>query len=148
MKWFFPAYKIAVVTQGQKKLIFDKVRKKYVVLTPEEWVRQHLIHYLIEEKGVPPGLISVERSVQVNGQYRRTDLVVYDTAGKVLMVCECKAPEINLTQKAINQVAHYNFSLKSPWLLLTNGHQIYFCRINFVDNSISAIADLGSFPFE
>lgn len=137
-----------VVTQGQKKLIFDKVRKKYIVLTPEEWVRQHLVHFLIEDKKVPAGLISIERSLQVNGQYRRTDVVVYDTAGKVLMVCECKAPEIKLNQKSLNQVAHYNFALRAPWLLLTNGHQIYFCKINFVDNSLVATSDLSQFPFD
>lgn len=148
MKWFFPEYKLTLVTQGQKKLIFDKIRKKYLVLTPEEWVRQHLIHYLIDEKQVPPGLISVERSLVVNGQQRRTDVVIYDAEGKVLMVCECKAPDIKLNQKSINQVSHYNFSLKAQWLLITNGHQIYFCKINFVDNSMLAIAELGLFPFD
>jgi len=106
-------------------LIFDCIRKKYVTLTPEEWVRQHLIYYLITEKGYPATLISVETPLKYARLDKRSDVIVYDRNGKPLMLAECKAPEVNITQKVFEQIAVYNLTIQAQFLLITNGLQHY-----------------------
>ncbi|MFN0031353.1 MAG: type I restriction enzyme HsdR N-terminal domain-containing protein [Flavobacteriales bacterium] len=121
----FPTYSIRLRQQGQITLLWDVVRKKWLARTPEEWVRQHLIHYLHREKSVPLGMMSVEKKIELNGMARRPDLVVYK-GQQAVMICECKAPEVPLTQLAMDQAARYNMALRVPVLLITNG-MVHFC---------------------
>ena len=109
-------------------LIFDKIRKKNVALTPEESVRQNLINYLITEKGYPISLISVETPLKCASMDKRTDLTVNDNNGRPLMLVECKAAEVAITNKVFEQIAVYNLSVKAPYLLVTNGIQTYCMR--------------------
>jgi hypothetical protein len=121
----FPSFKFRTKTEGCRTLIFDRIRKKYVALTPEEWVRQHLINYLIMHKGYPATLISVEMPLKYAGLDKRSDVLANDRNGKPLMLAECKAPEINVTQKVFEQIAIYNLTIQAPCLMVTNGLQHY-----------------------
>lgn len=106
--------------------IFDLIRKKFVDLTPEEWVRQHLVHFLISEKQVPPSVISIEKQFLLNQTKRRFDVLVYNSDLKPLMVVECKAPEVEINQLTVNQALRYNLELKVPYVFLSNGLQHVF----------------------
>jgi type I site-specific restriction endonuclease len=116
--------------------VFDQVRKKYLVLTPEEWVRQHFIHYLNQEKNYPLGLMGVEQIVKYNGMQTRADIVLYAADGKPNMIVECKAPKVKITQDAFNQIAKYNFNLKVDFLVVTNGIQHFCCALDYKNNKI------------
>lgn len=113
-----------------KQQVFDVLRRKYVALTPEEWVRQHFISFLIHQKGYPPGRMVNEAEISVNGQKRRCDTVVYDAFMKPMVVLEFKAPEVVITQSAFNQISAYNFTLKVPFLIISNGRNHYCCRMD------------------
>lgn len=104
--------------------IYDGVRKKFVALTPEEWVRQHLLHFLAVEKKFPVGLIQVETALKTTKGPGRTDLKIFNNQGQMLMVAECKSPFVQVTENALLQLSVYNYSLKAPWILLTNGLEI------------------------
>lgn len=110
-------------------MIFDPVRKKYVALTPEEWVRQHILHYLLE-LGYPASLIAIERAIEVNGQVRRFDVVVYDRDAKPLILVECKAQSESLDHTVVMQAIAYNLTVKAKYLWLTNGAHTYFIRLS------------------
>ena len=125
--------------------VFDAVRKKYLVLTPEEWVRQHFIYYLNKEKNYPLGLMGVEQMVKYNGMQTRADIVLYTSEGKPNMIVECKAPNVKITQDAFNQIAKYNFKLKVPFLVVTNGMQHFCCRMDYENNSISFLEEVPAF---
>jgi type I site-specific restriction endonuclease len=101
--------------------VFDIIRKKFVDLTPEEWVRQHIIHFLVSEKQVPSSMISVEKQLILNQTKRRTDLVVFNSHLEALLIVECKAPEVEINQLTINQALRYNLELKVPFVFLSNG---------------------------
>ncbi len=118
MQLNFPEFKFQIKSQNNKNLIFDAIRKKYIVLTPEEWVRQHVIHQLIEN-GFPAGRISIERSLP--NSKKRYDSIVYDQEGNPQLLVECKAPSVQLTQKTLDQVGNYISLLNVPNVLLTNG---------------------------
>jgi len=126
----FPAYTFTYQTVNKIRYIFDKFRKKHVVLTPEEWVRQHLACYLTEQKKFPNSLIALEVGLEVNNLKKRCDLLVYDRFGKPLLLAECKAPEVRITQEVFDQICIYNLSLKVPYLIITNGLNHYFCKID------------------
>ena len=118
----FPEIQCRFQTNAKNTLqIFDVARKKFVDLTPEEWVRQHLVHYLINEKKYPASALSIEKQLLLNGTKKRYDLVVYNTLLKPLLIVECKAPSIELNQLTIEQVLRYNLSLNVPYILVTNG---------------------------
>ncbi|NBQ46963.1 MAG: type I restriction enzyme HsdR N-terminal domain-containing protein [Sphingobacteriia bacterium] len=104
-----------------KQMIFDLVRKKWLQLTPEEWVRQHLLNYLIQLEAYPAASIAVEKEVQLNDTKKRFDVVVYDRALKPFLVVECKAPYVALDRLVIDQALRYNLSLKAPFLMISNG---------------------------
>lgn len=103
------------------RLIYDSLRRKYVTLTPEEWVRQHFVYYLIEHLGYPSGLISIEASFRLHSMVRRADILVHDRAGEPVMIVECKAPEVKISQEVFDQVINYNFSYGVRYLVVTNG---------------------------
>ena len=139
--------KVALKTKSVEGTIqvFDVIRKKYFVLTPEEWVRQHFIHYLNTEKNYPMGLMGVEKMVKYNALKTRADIVLYTTEGKAKMIVECKAPNVKITQDTFNQIAKYNFKLKVPFLVVTNGMQHFCCRMDYKNNSISFLDNIPIF---
>lgn len=141
----FPQYSIRFREHEGRREVFDMVRKKYVALTPEEIVRQHFIFFLHEEQDVPLSLMSVEKSLIVNGMNRRCDIVVYNRNGKPVLIVECKAPEIKLTQAVLDQVARYNMKLQVPYLLVSNGHEFYCCKINRQQNQVAFLQSIPTF---
>ncbi len=109
--------------------VFDIIRKKFVDATPEEWVRQHIIHYLMVHKQVPASMISIEKQLILNNTKRRTDVVVYNNALKPLLIIECKAPQIEIDQLTINQAMRYNMQLNVPAVYLSNGLKHIFLKL-------------------
>ncbi len=116
-----PACKFRIVTNKGDKYIYDIIRKKNIMLTPEEWVRQHMIHYLHNYLGYPKGLIKVESGVLYNTKLKRSDIVIYNNLGKPLVLVECKAPSVKVSQSTLEQVAMYNKTLNASIIILTNG---------------------------
>lgn len=121
-----PAYDVAIRDERGKAMIFDPVRQKYVRLTPEEWVRQHFVQFLVQEQGVPRALVAVEMAFTYQGMARRADVVVHDRQGQPLMMVECKAPEVEIRQDVFDQVARYNRVVRARYLVVTNG-LIHYC---------------------
>ena len=130
-----PDFNLTVRKEEGKVWIFDIIRKKYIVLTPEEWVRQHVIAYLLLEKQVPINLIAVEKTLKINNLTKRFDVVVFNRNARPLMLIECKAPGIRVSESVFDQAARYNMSLKAGLFLITNGIEHYCCRIDF-ENSL------------
>ncbi len=126
-----PSYDFKFRVSGEKQYIFDEIRKKYVVNTPEEWVRQNFIRYLIAEKGYPETLISIEHEISLNRLSKRCDAVVFSKTGHPLMIIEFKAPDIPVCQDVLDQIVRYNLVLNVNFLLITNGMKHYCCRIDF-----------------
>jgi type I restriction and modification enzyme subunit R-like protein len=112
-------------TRGEGSEVFDPIRSLWVSLTPEEWVRQHVIRWLTHRVGVPPGLLSVERGIAGQADVRRTDVLAHDRLGKPWMLVECKAPSVVLAQQALDQVSRYAKSLHPPYMVITNGHKLF-----------------------
>ena len=139
--------KVALKTKSVEGTIqvFDVIRKKYFVLTPEEWVRQHFIHYLNTEKNYPMGLMGVEKMVKYNALKTRADIVLYTTEGKAKMIVECKAPNVKITQDTFNQIAKYNFKLKVKYLVLTNGIQHFCCQMDYETNGIKFLEEIPTY---
>lgn len=122
--------------------VFDTVRSRYVALTPEEWVRQHFIHYLHYELLYPFELMQVEGAITLNGMTRRCDIVVYDHDVKPLIIVECKRETVALTQKVVDQACRYNLVLQVPFLCLTNGAKHIYCRVDFNGKKLIEIPEL------
>jgi len=141
----FPLSSHRMRREGDIPRIFDPIRKKWLLLTPEEWVRQHLIHYLRDEKKCPVALMAIETSLQMNGMTRRSDVVIFDRAKTPLLLAECKAPLVKLSQSAFDQAARYNMTLKVPYLLVTNGLEHFCCHIDFENQSYSFLTDIPDF---
>ncbi|MCU0370962.1 MAG: type I restriction enzyme HsdR N-terminal domain-containing protein [Bacteroidales bacterium] len=142
----FPEYDFRIAEKNGKRSIFDPVRKKYVALTPEEWVRQHVIRYLAEEKKVPLSLIRAESEIRLYQTRKRFDLAVYDRNGQAVAVVECKATNVRVTQEVLDQAVRYNLARRVKYLMLTTGLQHVFCRMDMNDGSISLIQDLPEYP--
>ena len=119
----FPLFDFSSRLNEQKKLIFDRVRKKIIPLTPEEWVRQHCIELIIEYFGVSPNLISIERQIKVNGNPKRFDIVTFNQQGLPHLLVECKAPEVDISPKTLTQAGQYLTKIDSTYVWLTNGLQ-------------------------
>lgn len=124
-------YNLRIIQEDGKERVFDIIRKKYVVLTPEEWVRQHIIHYLISDHKFPKALISVEKQLLLNGLSKRTDIVLYNRNASPILIVECKSPDVPLSQAVVDQAARYNLTLRVPWLWVTNGEKHAICNIAF-----------------
>lgn len=139
-----PSYPLKLKKQSQRTQIFDRIRKKFVVLNPEEWVRQHLIHYLIETKNYPASRIAVESSLRYNEMLRRPDIVYFDAELKPKLIVECKAPEVKITQATFDQIARYNSALKVELLLVSNGLQHFCCRMNYEAESYEFLKEIPS----
>ena len=140
-----PTYSFKIKSELQRKLIFDSIRKKYIVLTPEEWVRQNFIRYLVDEKGFPASLIAVEKKVDVNLLPQRSDIVLYNGNAKPVMIVECKATKVKITQEVFNQIARYNMKLRVPFLVVTNGQQHYCCQMDYEKQSFRFLPNIPNY---
>lgn len=140
-----PPYPFRITEQGAHLFIFDEIRKKDLVLTPEEWVRQHYIQYLIGFKNYPKGLIKLEGGLTLNGLTKRSDIVVFDRDGRKILLIECKAPGIKITQKVFEQVARYNMVHKVPFIGVTNGLSHYQCHIDFTTQNYRFIEEIPDY---
>ena len=123
-----PTYSFSLKSRDGRNYIFDPIRKKYVVLTPEEWVRQNFIQYLVQEKGFPASLLTVEQPFRYNRMLKRTDILAYNSQGEPLVLVECKAPSVPVTENVFEQIGLYNLAHRVPWLIVTNGMKHYCCR--------------------
>jgi type I site-specific restriction endonuclease len=140
-----PDATLRIRMKGEKQEVFDNVRKKFVALTPEEWVRQHFIHYLTDHRKVPRSLIAVEASLRYHRLKKRSDIVVFGKDGAPCLVVECKAPEVTVTQAVFDQVAMYNMSLKVPFLAVTNGMVHFACYIDHVTGKITFLKEIPEY---
>lgn len=127
----FPACDFRFKNSENKVLIFDVVRKKFVVLQPEEWVRQHVLHHLIRDKNYPSSHINVERLLTLHHRKKRYDIVVYNPDGGIHLLVECKSPGVRITQEAFDQIARYNMELRATYLLVTNGIDNFYCQMDY-----------------
>lgn len=125
-----PKYSFRIKNKENKLYIFDKIRKKDLVLTEEEWVRQNFVSYLHIEKKYPLSLIAIEKQCKVNETIKRTDIVVFDKTGSPDIIVECKAPQVKINQDTFDQIARYNMKLNANFLILTNGLQHYYCQMD------------------
>jgi hypothetical protein len=125
-----PEYDLRIKQDNSNILIYDEFRSKYVVLTPEEWVRQNFIHYLVKELSYPKSRIAIEYFLNDGEKNRRCDAVIFDKTLKAQAIVECKKPDINISQSTFNQIGRYNILLKVKYLIISNGLAHYFCKIN------------------
>ena len=138
----YPNYSFRFKNSENKTYIFDEIRKKFVVLTPEEWVRQNTLQYLIQEKKYSTSFINVEKLVKVNRINKRYDIVVFNPDGSIFLLIECKAPEIQISQQTFDQIARYNLALKATFLMVTNGLNHYFCQMDFENEKYTFLKEL------
>ena len=141
-----PEYDLQIRRERDGALsVYDILRRKYVALTPEEWVRQHFVHYLVEEKGYPSALMANEVSIKLNGTSRRCDTVVYDRSGKPMMIIEYKAADINITQAVFDQIVRYNMVLQVRYLIVSNGIRHYICAIDYEKGAYTFLRDIPEY---
>lgn len=140
-----PEYAFRTKTEEGKPFIFDTIRKKFVVLTPEEWVRQNFILYLKTDKKYPESLMTVEKQIMVNNNPRRFDLLIYTRNGQPHLIAEFKAPNIKITQETFNQVVRYNMALRVERVVVSNGLQHFACQIDYEKNSYSYLPEIPEF---
>jgi hypothetical protein len=140
-----PFYKFNIKSSENKRLIFDQLRKKYVVLTPEEWVRQHFISYLLSEKKYPASLIAIEKELKINGLKKRTDILIFNKKGFPNIIVECKAPSVPITQNTFDQIARYNLKLNASFLIVTNGLQHFYCQMDHENQQYVFLKDIPNY---
>ena len=145
IKLNLPTYNFKLKSKENKTLIFDKLRKKYMVLTPEEWVRQHFVHFLIDKKNYPTSLIAVEKQLTINNRKKRTDILVFNTEGTPEIIVECKAPTIKITQDTFDQIARYNLKLKANFLIVTNGLDHFYCKMDFENETYIFLKEIPDY---
>ena len=141
----FSKYSFRFKNSENKVLIFDEIRKKFIILTPEEWVRQHVIHHLLYELNYPKLHINVEKLIKINGLTKRYDVVVFQSNGEILILIECKAPSIAISQATFDQIARYNLVLHANFLMVTNGLNHYFCQMDFENEKYLFLKDLPAY---
>ena len=141
----FNQYNFRIEEREGGQCIFDEVRRKWVILTPEEWVRQHVIQFLLVEKKYSKSYINVEKSIKINGLTKRYDVVVFQPNGKLFLLVECKAPEVSISQHTFDQIARYNMVLESEYLMVTNGLNHYFCQMDFEKEQYQFLKELPNF---
>lgn len=140
-----PSYPFKLKSNEKHTLIFDELRKKYVVLTPEEWVRQHFVQFLVQEKKYPVSLIGIEKQLTINNLKKRSDILIFSSEGTPHIVVECKAPHIQISQDTFDQIARYNLQLNATFLIVTNGLQHYFCQLDSEQESYIFLRDIPDF---
>lgn len=137
-----PSTDLRVTIKDDKELIFDSLRRKYVALTPEEWVRQNFVSFLINHKGYLAGLMNNEVSLVQNGIKRRCDTLVSDKYGNPIVIVEYKAPNVEITQKVFDQIVRYNYVFRAKYLIVSNGLNHYCCCINYDEGSYSFLKEI------
>ena len=140
-----PEYEFTCRNEGGSVLVMDVYRKRFVKLTPEEEVRQRFARYLVEEKEFPASLLMTEYSLKLHKLSRRCDILVHKPAGHPVVLVECKAPGVNITQATFDQVARYNLAFRVSYLMVTNGLMHYCCRVDFATGKIAFLADIPSY---
>lgn len=143
-----PPFEYKVKAEAQRKLIFDVVRKKYVVLTPEEWVRQHVIHFLLTKINVPIGLIGVEKGLKILDRKRRVDIVVFGSDGLPVLLVECKAPTVPVNHSVFFQAAVYTYGFGSRYIMVSNGLDHLYLETNKQTQAIKEVIGIPQFPFK
>lgn len=141
----FPTYTFRFKNNENKVSIFDEIRKKFVVFQPEEWVRQHCVRYLIEQKNYPKSLINVEKELKVNNLTKRYDIVVYRPDGRIFLIIECKAPKVKISQATFDQIARYNLTLNAEYLMVTNGLNHYYCQMDIEHSKYIFLKDIPNY---
>lgn len=141
----FPGYNFRFKSSENKQQIFDIIRKKFVSLQPEEWVRQHVIHFLKVDKKYPISLINVEKTLSLNGLRKRYDIVVFNTDGSIHILVECKSPKIIISQSVFDQIARYNLKMKAEYLMVTNGLEHFYCNMNYEEEKYSFLRQIPDF---
>ncbi|RAJ11866.1 type I restriction enzyme HsdR N-terminal domain-containing protein [Olleya aquimaris] len=141
----FPTYSFRFKNSENKVSIFDVVRKKFVILQPEEWVRQHCVQYLIEVKNYPLSLINVEKELTINDLKKRYDIVIFNSDGSIHLIVECKAPNIDIKQNTFDQIARYNLALNATYLMVTNGINHYYCSMDFEAERYQFLKDIPDY---
>ena len=141
----FSSYNFRFKNSENKVAIFDEIRKKFIILTPEEWVRQHVVQFLLQEKNYPKSHINVEKLLKINDLKKRYDIVVFNADGSIRILIECKAPEIKIAQNTFDQIARYNLTLRAEFLMVTNGHNHYFCQMDFENEKYRFMKELPHF---
>ncbi len=132
----FPNYEFRLKEINQKRFIFDEIRKKYIELTPEEWVRQNCVKFLINDRKFKRNLISIEKRIKLNNTIKRFDILVHDNYGNCKLLVECKAPNVKINQDSFDQILRYNQVINAEFLMITNGIINYYCKINKLQNKI------------
>jgi hypothetical protein len=145
LKLSFPNYEFRLKKIDEKRFIFDEIRKKYIELTAEEWVRQNCIKFLINEKKYKSQLIAVEKKIILNNLTKRFDIIAYDNNGDPNLLVECKAPNIAIRQETFDQILSYNRVINSKYLMITNGIIHYYCKIDNIDNKINFLKDIPNY---
>jgi hypothetical protein len=138
----FPTFSFRFKNSENKTAIFDEIRKKFVILTPEEWVRQHVVHYLVYEMKYPKSWINVEKVIKINDLTKRYDVVVFNPDGSIFLLVECKATQIKISQETFDQIARYNMTLNAQYLMVTNGINHYFCEVDFKSENYQFLQNL------
>ena len=141
----FPTYSFRFKSNENKISIFDSIRKKFVVLQPEEWVRQHCVEFLINEKGYPKSLINIEKKLTINSLKKRYDIVVFNSNGSIHLIVECKAPKIDIKQDTFDQIARYNLELNATYLMVTNGLNHYYCQMDFKNERYQFLKEIPAY---
>ena len=145
LKLSFPNYEFRLKKIDEKRFIFDEIRKKYIELTAEEWVRQNCVRFLINEKKYKSQLIAVEKKIILNNLTKRFDIIAYDNNGDPNLLVECKAPNIAIRQETFDQILSYNRVINSKYLMITNGIINYYCKIDNIDNKINFLKDIPNY---
>ncbi|MEI7677330.1 MAG: type I restriction enzyme HsdR N-terminal domain-containing protein [Bacteroidales bacterium] len=140
-----PSHSFKIKDVDGKLVIFDDIRKKFIALTPEEWVRQHFVHFLISDKKFTKSLIANEITIKLNGTTKRCDSVVYDKNLLPLIIIEYKAPEIEINQKVFDQISRYNLVFRVPYLIVSNGLSHYCCFVDYVNQSITFLSEIPDY---
>ena len=141
----FPSYSFRFKNSENKVAIFDEIRKKFIIITPEEWVRQHVVQFLLQDKKFPKSLINVEKLLKINDLNKRYDVVVYNSDGSIFILVECKAPEIKISQHTFDQIARYNMTLNAEYLMVTNGLNHYFCKMDYESEKYEFLPELPEY---
>jgi hypothetical protein len=141
----FPSYSFRFKNSENKVAIFDEIRKKFIIITPEEWVRQHVVQFLLQDKKYPKSHINVEKLLRINGLNKRYDVVVYNPDGSILILVECKAPEIKISQQTFDQIARYNLTLNAEYLMVSNGLNHYFCKMDYEKEKYDFLTELPEY---
>lgn len=140
-----PTYSFNIKLIEQRKYIFDFIRKKFVILTPEEWVRQNFLRFLVDEKKYPASLIAVEKEFKLNNLSKRSDAIVYNRSGNPILILEFKAPEVKIDQKVFDQIARYNMKLNVNYLVVSNGMEHFCCKIDTENNTYFFLKEVPDF---